>query len=135
MIVLTVSFLSYYSTLSFTSTTVISIVNLFSEMRYIAAYLLATMGGNASPSADDVKQILGSVGVDVDEEQLQVVIDQLAGKDVNEVMASGECIFLYYNYLRLCSWWQLSNLNHNVVLLHFDLKHIYLANDFTIVLF
>merc|ERR1719513_194406 len=31
-------------------------------MRYIAAYLLATMGGNASPSADDVKQILGSVG-------------------------------------------------------------------------
>ena len=94
MIVLTVSFLSYYSTLSFTSTTVISIVKLFPEMRYIAAYLLATMGGNASPSADDVKQILGSVGVDVDEEQLQVVIDQLAGKDVNEVMASGECIFL-----------------------------------------
>merc|ERR1711931_70104 len=59
------------------------------KMRYIAAYLLATMGGNASPSADDVKQILGSVGVDVDEEQLKVVIDQLAGKDVNEVMASG----------------------------------------------
>merc|ERR1711931_42912 len=59
------------------------------KMRYIAAYLLATMGGNASPSADDIKQILGSVGVDVDEEQLKVVIDQLAGKDVNEVMASG----------------------------------------------
>merc|ERR1712142_662866 len=60
-----------------------------SEMRYIAAYLLATMGGNPSPSADDVKQILGSVGVDVDEEQLNIVIQQLAGKDVNEVMASG----------------------------------------------
>merc|ERR1712119_89804 len=60
-----------------------------SEMRYVAAYLLATMGGNASPSADDVKQILGSVGVDVDEEQLNVVIQQLAGKDVNEVMARG----------------------------------------------
>merc|ERR1712183_133415 len=58
-------------------------------MRYVAAYLLATMGGNASPSADDVKQILGSVGVDVDEEQLNVVIQQLAGKDVNEVMAGG----------------------------------------------
>merc|ERR1712121_622947 len=57
------------------------------KMRYIAAYLLATMGGNASPSADDIKQILGSVGVD-DEEQLKVVIDQLAGKDVNEVMAT-----------------------------------------------
>merc|ERR1712243_212715 len=60
-----------------------------SEMRYVAAYLLATMGGNASPSADDVKQILVSVGVDVDEEQLNIVIQQLAGKDVNEVMASG----------------------------------------------
>ena len=58
-------------------------------MRYVAVYLLATMGGNASPSADDVKQILGSVGVDVDEEQLNVGIQQLAGKDVNEVMASG----------------------------------------------
>ena len=56
-------------------------------MRYIAAYLLATMGGNDSPSADDVKQILGSVGVD--EEQLNIVIQQLTGKDVNEVMASG----------------------------------------------
>ena len=61
-------------------------------MRYVAVYLLATMGGNASPSADDVKQILGSVGVDVDEEQLNVVIQQLAGKDVNEVMASGASV-------------------------------------------
>lgn len=32
-------------------------------------------GGNAKPSADDVKQILGSVGVDDDEEQLQIVSD------------------------------------------------------------
>ena len=75
-------------------------------MRYIAAYLLATMGGNANPSADDVKQILGSVGVDVDEEQLKVVIDQLAGKDVNEVMASGE--FFHKVYIE-----QFSNYAHD----------------------
>lgn len=26
----------------------------------VAAYMLATLGGNASPSADDLKKILGS---------------------------------------------------------------------------
>lgn len=29
-------------------------------MKVIAAYLLAVLGGNASPSADDLKGILGS---------------------------------------------------------------------------
>ena len=46
--------------------------------------------GNPIPSDGDVKQILRSVGVD--EEQLNVVIQQLAGKDVNEVMASGASV-------------------------------------------
>lgn len=30
------------------------------EMKVVAAYLLAVLGGNASPSADDIKGILGS---------------------------------------------------------------------------
>lgn len=30
------------------------------EMKVVAAYMLATLGGNASPSADDLKKILGS---------------------------------------------------------------------------
>ena len=38
-------------------------------------------GGNAKPSADDVKQILGSVGVDDNEEQLQVVNGSFAEED------------------------------------------------------
>jgi len=55
------------------------------QMRYVAAYLLATLGGNKSPSASDIKDILSSVGIDVDSERLDVVIKELSGKDINEV--------------------------------------------------
>ena len=33
------------------------------NMRYVAAYLLATLGGNANPKTFDIKNILGSVGI------------------------------------------------------------------------
>ena len=39
-------------------------------MRYVAAYLLATLGGNSSPSKEDVEKILESVGLEVDDEKL-----------------------------------------------------------------
>ena len=58
-------------------------------MRYVAAYLLAALGGNSSPSADDIKGILSAVGVGVDDEKLDFVMSQLEGKDINEVVASG----------------------------------------------
>ncbi|XP_015763719.1 PREDICTED: 60S acidic ribosomal protein P2-like [Acropora digitifera] len=59
-------------------------------MRYVAAYLLATLGGNENPSASDIKDILSSVGIDVDSERLDVVIKELSGKNVNEVIAAGK---------------------------------------------
>ncbi|XP_029990838.1 60S acidic ribosomal protein P2 [Sphaeramia orbicularis] len=58
-------------------------------MRYVAAYLLATLGGNTNPSAKDIKAILGSVGIEADDERLNKVISELNGKDINEVMNSG----------------------------------------------
>ncbi|KAF7650292.1 hypothetical protein LDENG_00128040 [Lucifuga dentata] len=58
-------------------------------MRYVAAYLLAVLGGNTSPSAKDIKAILGSVGIEADDERLNKVISELNGKDINEVMNSG----------------------------------------------
>ncbi|XP_068450301.1 60S acidic ribosomal protein P2 [Clinocottus analis] len=58
-------------------------------MRYVAAYLLAVLGGNTSPSAKDIKAILGSVGIEADDERLSKVISELNGKDINEVMNSG----------------------------------------------
>ncbi|XP_065892624.1 large ribosomal subunit protein P2-like [Dysidea avara] len=59
-------------------------------MRYVAAYLLAVLGGNDNPSAADIEKILGSVGIDVDKERLSKVISELKGKDINEVIAEGQ---------------------------------------------
>lgn len=54
-------------------------------MKHLAAYLLLGLGGNTSPSADDVKGVLGSVGIDADEERLEKLIAELKGKDLQEV--------------------------------------------------
>ena len=53
-------------------------------MKHLAAYLLLALAGN-TPSADDVKGVLSSVGIDADEERLQKLVSELEGKDVNEV--------------------------------------------------
>jgi len=58
-------------------------------MRYVAAYLLAVLGGNENPSEADVKKILSSVGIDVDADSLKKVISQLKGKNLEELMAEG----------------------------------------------
>ncbi|XP_007253399.2 60S acidic ribosomal protein P2 [Astyanax mexicanus] len=58
-------------------------------MRYVAAYLLAVLGGNTSPSAKDIKNILGSVGIEANDERLNKVVSELNGKDINEVMNAG----------------------------------------------
>ena len=58
-------------------------------MRYVAAYLLATLGGNENPSKGDIEKILESVGVEVDAERLEKVIQELDGKSIDEV-----CVFL-----------------------------------------
>lgn len=42
-------------------------------MRYVAAYLLAVLGGNTSPSTKDIKSILGSVGIEAEDERLNKV--------------------------------------------------------------
>ncbi|KAL0978775.1 hypothetical protein UPYG_G00175010 [Umbra pygmaea] len=58
-------------------------------MRYVAAYLLAVLGGNTSPSSKDIKNILGSVGIEAESERLDKVVNELNGKNINEVMNSG----------------------------------------------
>ena len=54
-------------------------------MKHLAAYLLLGLGGNTEPSADDIKGVLSSVGIDADEERLDKLIDELKGKDLQEV--------------------------------------------------
>lgn len=54
-------------------------------MKLIAAYLLLQQGGNASPSAADIKALLETVGVEAEEDRLSKLISELEGKDINEV--------------------------------------------------
>ena len=54
-------------------------------MRHIAAYLLLLIGGNASPTAGDVKKVLAVVGIEADDERLDKLISELKGKDINTV--------------------------------------------------
>ena len=58
-------------------------------MKHIAAYLLLQIGGNDSPSAKDIKKVLGAVGIDADDERLETLLSELNGKDVNELIAEG----------------------------------------------
>ncbi|TPX69570.1 hypothetical protein SpCBS45565_g02299 [Spizellomyces sp. 'palustris'] len=58
-------------------------------MKHLAAYLLATLGGNATPSAADIKKILGAVGVEAEEERISKLLAELDGKDINELIAEG----------------------------------------------
>ncbi|XP_047436726.1 ribosomal protein, large P2, like [Mugil cephalus] len=58
-------------------------------MRYVAAYLLAALGGNESPEAKDIKKILESVGIEADDTRLDKVVSELKGKNVNEVITTG----------------------------------------------
>ncbi|KAL6872370.1 ribosomal protein 60S [Trichoderma longibrachiatum] len=58
-------------------------------MKHLAAYLLLTLGGNASPSAEDIKSVLSSVGVEAEDERLEKLLSELSGKDINELIAAG----------------------------------------------
>lgn len=54
-------------------------------MKHLAAYLLLSLGGNTSPSAEDVKGVLSAVGIDADPDRLDKLIKELEGKDLQEV--------------------------------------------------
>ena len=54
-------------------------------MKHLAAYLLLGLGGNTSPSAKDVKDVLSSVGIDADDERLDKLITELEGKNLQDV--------------------------------------------------
>ncbi|KAK3124820.1 hypothetical protein QOZ80_7BG0593870 [Eleusine coracana subsp. coracana] len=77
-------------------------------MRFITAYLLAELDASASaaaavgegddeaaapipllPGKDDVRRIPDSVGVNVDEDRLDMLFAELEGKDFAELMAAG----------------------------------------------
>ena len=49
-------------------------------MKHIAAYLLLLVGGNAAPTADDIKKVLSAGGVEADDEALTRLMTAVDGK-------------------------------------------------------
>ncbi|GLH03972.1 hypothetical protein R5R35_003805 [Gryllus longicercus] len=58
-------------------------------MRYVAAYLLAALGGKDNPSSADIEKILSSVGIEADGERLKKVIGELNGKNLEDLISKG----------------------------------------------
>lgn len=59
------------------------------RMRYVAAYLLASFSGK-EPTSDEIEKILSSVGIESDSAKVSLVVKELKGKNVDEVIESGK---------------------------------------------
>lgn len=58
-------------------------------MKYLAAYLLLVNAGNTSPSASDVTKVLESVSIEVEQDKITSLLEQVEGKNVEELIAEG----------------------------------------------
>lgn len=54
-------------------------------MKHLAAYLLLVLGGNDSPTAKDIKNVLDSVGIEADDDRIKKLLGEVKGKDLNDV--------------------------------------------------
>ena len=59
-----------------------------SHIVIFASYLISAIEGG-EVNAEAIERILSSVGVEADKKQLEIVVKQLAGKSVDELMAAG----------------------------------------------
>ena len=58
-------------------------------MKYIAAYALLVLGGNASPKAADVEKVLKEAGIKSEAEHVERLVSSLAGKAFHELVEAG----------------------------------------------
>ena len=58
-------------------------------MKYIAAYALCVLGGNAAPKAADVEKVLKEAGIKSEADHVERVITSLAGKPFHELVKNG----------------------------------------------
>ncbi|KAG5456432.1 MAG: hypothetical protein BJ554DRAFT_3829 [Olpidium bornovanus] len=58
-------------------------------MKFIAAYMLLTLGGNASPKAADITKLLSAGGIEVDNERVNALIKELEGKSIADLIGNG----------------------------------------------
>merc|ERR1719198_1445722 len=59
-------------------------------MKYLAAYMLLVLGGNATPAKDDVSKLLADSGVDVDDKELSFLYEKLGEKSIDELIEEGK---------------------------------------------
>jgi ribosomal protein L12E/L44/L45/RPP1/RPP2 len=50
------------------------------QMRHLAVYMMLVLGGNATPSKEDVTKALSTVGIEADEARLDHLLSELEGK-------------------------------------------------------
>jgi large subunit ribosomal protein LP2 len=58
-------------------------------MKYIAAYALLVLGGNASPSAADVEKVLKEAGIKSEADHVERLVKAFDGKTFHELVKSG----------------------------------------------
>jgi len=68
-------------------------------MRYVAAYLLASFSGK-EPTSDEIEKILSSVGIESDSAKVSLIVKELKGKNVDEVIESGKYYLYVFNLLK-----------------------------------
>ncbi|CAL2039632.1 unnamed protein product [Caenorhabditis brenneri] len=61
-------------------------------MRYLASYLLVSLGGNADPKVTDIKEVLAAGGIDGVDDQIEHVVSVLKGKSLSQVIAQGKAM-------------------------------------------
>merc|ERR1711959_461965 len=61
---------------------------LLKNMKVVASYMLAVVGGNATPSVSDCKKILKAMNISLDADQ-EKRVEEMNGKDIHEVIAEG----------------------------------------------
>merc|ERR1712020_176370 len=66
-----------------------SFIELTSIMRYVAAALLAALG-EKTIDAKNIKSILGSVGIEAEDDKVDLVVKELKGKSLEELIAEGQ---------------------------------------------
>lgn len=58
-------------------------------MKYIAAYILLSLGGKKDVSEKDLADFFKAIGAEADANQAKTVVDNLKGKNLNELATKG----------------------------------------------
>lgn len=58
-------------------------------MQEAAAYILLVLGGNATPSADDLKNVITASGAEANDDKIASLVGDMEGKTVNDLLAAG----------------------------------------------